>query len=125
MPDITRNIDHPTGTGPLAGSEPDVGRPIDDPSLADRSDPRWDDPATPKVDGDPQSLTNPDGSPNVMPTQDPEVQIPDPSDSVIGTEQDQAARPIDDDGEGGRDNIRQGLGGGAANPALAEGGDNG
>lgn len=123
MPDSKPQIDHPVGKGPLAGSEPDIGRPIDDPALADRANPRWNDPSTPHVDGDAQPTTNPDGSPNMMPPQDPETPIPGPTDSIVGTEEDQAARHIEDDD--GRDNIRQGLGGGAANPALAEGGDNG
>lgn len=116
-------IDHPTGSGPLAGSEPDVGRPIDDPTLADRANPRWDDPAAPHVD-DAQPSTNPDGSPNVMPTEDPGVGSPSQERRSSGTDEDQAAGVIGSD-EPGRDNIREGRGGGAANPALAEGGDNG
>ncbi len=117
-------IDHPTGSGPLAGSEPDVGRPIDDPTMADRANPRWEDPAVPQVDGDVQPSTNPDGSPNVMPTQDPGVEAPHGDGPSGGTDEDQAARIIGSD-EPGRDNIREGRGGGTANPALAEGGDNG
>jgi hypothetical protein len=116
-------IDHPTGSGPLADSEPDVGRPIDDPTLADRSNPRWDDPAAPHVDDDAQPSTNPDGSPNVMPTEDPDIGVP-VGDTGSGTDEDQAARTVGTD-QPGRDNIREGRGGGTANPALAEGGDNG
>jgi hypothetical protein len=111
----------PTGAGPLAGSEPDTGRPIDDPALADRANPRWDDPTSPTPDAQP--LANPDGTPNVMPAGHVEEPIPAPGDLEKGTAQDQAARPIE--GELGRDTIRQGLGGGTPNPALAEGGEAG
>jgi len=111
----------PSGEGPLAGDLPDTGRPIDDPTLADRANPRWDDPTSPQPDAQP--LANPDGSPNVMPAGHLESPIPSPHAIDGGTAQDQAARPLET--EIGRDNIRQGLGGGAANPALAEGGEGG
>jgi hypothetical protein len=42
----------PRGRGPLAGTEPQGG-PIDDPALADRANPRWDDPTTPEPDAPP------------------------------------------------------------------------
>lgn len=113
--------DGPTGTGPLADAEPDTGRPIDDPVLADRANPRWSDPSSPHPDAQP--LANPDGTPNVMPSGHADMPIPEPSELEGGTAQDQAARAIE--GEIGRDTIRQGLGGGAANPALAEGGEAG
>jgi hypothetical protein len=109
------------GRGPLADAEPDTGRPIDDPVLADRSNPRWDDPTAPQPDAQP--LAGPDGTPNVMPTGHVESLIPDPGDAVGGTAQDQAAQQLES--EIGRDTNRQGLGGGAPNPALAEGGEAG
>jgi hypothetical protein len=110
----------PVGEGPLADAEPDTGRPIDDPALADNANPRWVDPTAPQPDAQP--LANPDGTPNVMPSGHAEMPIPMPSEHA-GTAQDQAARPIEP--EIGRDNIAQGLGGGAPNPALAEGGEAG
>jgi hypothetical protein len=111
----------PPGSGPLVDAEPDTGRPIDDPALADRANPRWTDPSSPRPDAQP--LANPDGTPNVMPAGHAEMPIPGPGELEGGTVQDQAARPIE--GEIGRDTIRQGLGGGAANPSLAEGGEAG
>ena len=107
----------PSGAEPLVDAEPVTGRPIDDPSLADRANPRWDDPASPRPDAQP--LANPDGTPNVLPSSEP----PPVSDLEQGTPQDQAARVMDP--ETGRDNIRRGRGGGAPNPALAEGGESG
>lgn len=118
----------PTGGGPLADLPGAADRPIDDPSLADRANPRWDDddPATPEPELEAQPLANRDGSSNVMPPKampdDPGALLEGPDEG--GTPQDQAARPLTPDGAG-RDNIREGLGGGAANPALAEGGDSG
>jgi hypothetical protein len=111
----------PPGSGPLVDAEPDTGRPIDDPALTDRANPRWTDPSSPRPDAQP--LANPDGTPNVMPAGHAEMPIPGPGELEGGTVQDQAARPIE--GEIGRDTIRQGLGGGAANPSLAEGGEAG
>ena len=49
--------------------------------------------------------------------------MPTPEERAHGTAEDQAARPIDPDV--GRENIREGRGGGTPNPALAEGGDSG
>ncbi len=57
----------PRGEGPLAGAEPVSGQPIDDPALADRANPRWDDPTSPQPDAQP--LGNADGTPNVMPAE--------------------------------------------------------
>lgn len=111
----------PSGTGPLADALPDTGRPIDDPALADRANPRWDDPTSPQPDAQP--LANPDGTPNVMPAGQVQSPIPEPRAVDGGTAQDQAARTLES--EIGGDNIRHGLGGGAANPALAEGGEAG
>lgn len=106
------------GEGPLVGAEP-AHRSLEDPVLADRSNPRWDGGGP----GPAQSLANPDGTPNVMPPRT--VELPSlPADGLgRGTPQDQAARMAEP--EVGRDNIRQGRGGGAANPTLAEGGDSG
>lgn len=109
------------GDGPLADAEPDTGNPIDDPAMADRSNPRWDDPTSPKPDAQP--LADPEGASNVLPRRHPTVPYPSPEERAHGTPQDQAARPLDP--EVGRDNIREGRGGGTPNPALAEGGDNG
>jgi len=110
-----------TGRGPLADAEPNEARPLEDPVLADRSNPRWggEGPGRRPV----QSLANPDGTPNVMPPAEPQVPMPPPEERAQGTAQDQGARTLDP--EVGRDNIREGRGGGAANPALAEGGDSG
>ena len=77
--------------------------------------------ASPRPDAQP--LANPDGTPNVMPAEDVGVPVATSAEREHGTEQDQAARPLDADV--GSDNIREGRGGGAPNPALAEGGDNG
>jgi hypothetical protein len=111
----------PSGSGPLAGSEPATGRPIDDPSLADRATTRWQDAAAPAPDAQP--LANPDGSPNVMPADDVAPPMADDEQRMHGTPQDQAARPMEP--EPGRDNIAAGRGGGTPNPALAEGGESG
>jgi hypothetical protein len=105
----------------LAGDGPATGKPIEDPAVADRANPRWDETTAQRPGA--QSLANPDGSSNVLPPKDPQVPMPPPEERSRGTAQDQAARPLDP--EVGRDNIREGRGGGAPNPALAEGGDNG
>jgi hypothetical protein len=111
----------PRGEGPLAGTEPVTGQPIDDPALADHANPRWDDPTSPQPDAQP--LGNADGTPNVMPPERVDVPAATPHEREQGTDQDQAARPLDADV--GRDNIREGRGGGTPNPAMAEGGDSG
>jgi hypothetical protein len=59
----------------------------------------------------------------VMPAGQVDVPVATPQERERGTEQDQAAQPLDADV--GSDNIREGRGGGAANPAMAEGGDSG
>jgi hypothetical protein len=114
--------DRAPGSGPLTGAEPATGRPIDDPSLADRANPRWEEqPSSRRPHAQP--LANADGSPNVMPPKEPHVPMPSPEERRRGTREDQAARPLEP--EVGRDNIREGRGGGTPNPALAEGGENG
>jgi len=110
----------PETRGPLAGREPAGRRPIEDPALADRANPRWTDDDLPRGA---QSLSNPDGTPNVMPPRELEVPVATPEEHEHGTAQDQAARTLDPDV--GRDNIREGRGGGTPNPSLAEGGENG
>jgi hypothetical protein len=118
--------DHAKGQGPLAGIADGIGRPIDDPALADKANPRWDDPATPQPDAQP--LGGPEGPSDVTP---PDAFPQQPGDTLRGpvtlddhgTQEDQAAQLLEDDY--GRDNIREGRGGGQPNPALAEGGDNG
>jgi hypothetical protein len=120
--------ERPEGAGPLAGSEPEIERPIEDPVLSDRANPRWDDePADQSAEDraeEPaaQSLRNPDGTPNVLPSSEPPAPLTE-DELERGTPQDQAARAMEP--EVGRDNIREGRGGGTPNPALAEGGDNG
>jgi len=109
------------GSGPLAGDEPASGRPLEDPPLADRSNPRWGDDRRPRPGA--QSLANPDGTPNVMPPDDPTPPMPTPAERASGTAQDQAAGTLEP--EVGRDNIREGRGGGTPSPTLAEGGENG
>jgi hypothetical protein len=94
---------------------------MDDPAMADRANPRWDDPSAPRPDAQPSA--NPDGTPNVMPADDVTVPMPDPTERHLGTDQDQAARALEPDV--GSDNIIEGRGGGAPNPALAEGGEAG
>jgi hypothetical protein len=89
--------------------------------MADRANPRWDDATAPRPDA--QSPTNPDGSPNVMPGEHVELLMPDAPERKLGTTQDQAVRALEP--VVGRDNIREGRGGGAPNPALAEGGEGG
>jgi hypothetical protein len=111
----------PIGHGPLAGAEPPAGEPLDDPVLADQANPRWSEGGADRAPA--QSLANPDGTPNVMPPDDPHVPMPGPQERGVGTPQDQAARTLEP--EVGRDNIREGRGGGAENPALAEGGESG
>lgn len=111
----------PRGEGPLATERPTTGRPIEDPAVADAANPRWEG-ETPERPGA-QSLANPDGTSNVLPPKDPSVPMPPPEERSSGTPQDQAARPLE--AEVGRNNIREGRGGGTPNPALAEGGDNG
>lgn len=113
--------DRTHGAGPLSDAEPVAGKPIEDPALADRANPRWDE-REPSAAGA-QPLANPDGSPNVMPPEEPHVPMPPPEERRRGTREDQAARPLEP--EVGRDNIREGRGGGTPNPALAEGGENG
>ena len=110
--------DLPRGSGPLAGDIV-TGGPIDDPSLADRANPRWNDPTSPVPDGQP--LTNPDGSPDVLPPRGPV--IPQDAPGEGGTPQDAAAREIEGQLELGRDNILEGRGSSQSNPALAEGGE--
>jgi hypothetical protein len=121
MPSTRTGPEPPRGQAPLTGSEPAGGRPIDDPTLTDRANPRWDDATSPKPDAQP--LANPDGTPNVMPADQVDVPVATPEERERGTEQDQAARPLDADV--GTDNIREGRGGGTANPSMAEGGESG
>lgn len=111
----------PRGEGPFVANGPATSRPIEDPAMADRANPRW----GPRESRRPgaQSLANPDGTSNVLPPKHPQVPMPPPEERSSGTFQDQAARPLGS--EVGRDNIREGRGGGTPNPALAEGGDNG
>lgn len=111
----------PRGEGPLAGNEPATSKPVEDPVLADRANPRWDGSSARPPEA--QSLANPDGTSNVLPPKHPQVPMPPPEERASGTPQDQAARPLDP--EIGRDNIREGRGGGTPNPSLAEGGENG
>lgn len=100
------------GSGPVAGGDIITGGPIDDPATADRSHPQ----------GDGQPLTNPDGSPDVLP---PRTAFPQEAPADRGTPQDQAAQDLSGQLETGRDNIREGRGDTQPNPALAEGGDSG
>jgi hypothetical protein len=113
--------DPPWGRVPLAGDGPGTGLPIAEPALGDRANPRWREPSSPAPGA--QSLADPDGTSNVKPPKELFVPMPSPEERAAGTPQDQAARPSDP--EVGRDNIREGRGGGTHNPALAEGGDNG
>jgi hypothetical protein len=110
--------DLPRGSGPLAQGGI-TGGPIDDPTLADHANPRWDDPTSPVPDGQP--LTNRDGSPDVLPPRDPVLPQEAPGDG--GTLQDPAARELEGQLEAGIDNIVEGRGGSQSNPALAEGGE--
>lgn len=109
------------GSGPLAGDDLVTSGPIDDPATTDRANPRWDDPTSPMPDAQP--LTNPDGSPDVLPPRTPGLPQEAPAD--LGTPQDAAAQELGGQLESGRDDIREGRGDTQANPALAEGGDNG
>jgi len=107
--------DHPEDLGPLADIV--TGGPIDDPSTADRANPRWAGGASLRPEAQP--LTNDDGSPNVMPPVESTSLVPGPIDG--GTPQDQAAQELPT--VPGSDNIRDGVGAGQPNPALAEGGE--
>lgn len=111
------------GPGPLADREIVTGGPIDDPSAAAPGTDRLTEPTTPRPDAQP--LTNPDGTPDVLPPEEiaaPPAALPDPA---SGTPQDESAHVLSGLLETGRDNIREGRGDTQANPALAEGGDNG
>lgn len=109
--------DLPRGSGPLADDAIITGGPIDDPTTADRANPRWEDPTAPTPDAQP--LANPDGTPDVLPPRDAAVPMAAPG----GTPQDQAAQELGGQLDEGRDNIREGRGDPVANPALAEGGN--
>jgi hypothetical protein len=111
--------DSPRGAGPLADDLPGGG-PIDDPAMADRANPRWDDPTSPEPDA--QALAGPGGTPNVLPQPPTTGRATIPS-VPFDEPQDQAARDLDDRDEPGSDNIREGRGGGTPNPSLAEGGE--
>jgi len=113
--------DQPSGSGPLADTEPDTGRPLDDPTLGDHANPRWQDTGD-QAPAPAQSLQNPDGTPNVLPSSLAPPPVP-REELEQGTRQDPAARLMDP--EVGRDNIREGRGGGTPNPAAAEGGPQG
>jgi hypothetical protein len=101
----------------------DVGGPIDDPSTVQRGVSVTGPSPTDSLP-DAQPLTNPDGSPDVLP---PERFVPGPgSDPAgVGTRQDPNAQELPGDEVAGPDNIREGRGGGQPNPSLAEGGDSG
>ena len=114
--------DDPRGRGPLAGKEPAVG-PIDDPTLADRTNPRWADPTAPEPHAQP--MAHPDGTPNVLPPRSMEGSHVVPPMAGLDDPEDQAAQWLEGRAEPGTDNIREGRGGGAPNPALAEGGEEG
>jgi hypothetical protein len=73
QPFATRQIDHPPGIGVPPGSEPDVGRPIDDPSPG-HPDPRVPEPPAPEVDAPGRPFHEPDpGS-----TPQPDIDMPGP-----------------------------------------------
>jgi hypothetical protein len=112
--------DIPRGSGPLAGNEP-TGGPIDDPALADRANPRWADPTSPRPDAQP--LAEPGSTPNVLPQGPGEEHAPTAAPGPGEKLEDQGARDLEDRAEPGSDNIRMGRGGGTPNPSLAEGGE--
>lgn len=116
-----------TGSGPLADPGTVTGGPIDDPTLADRNNPRW-------SEGGEATMPMPDAPPIGGPGADDDgaagsgVPAPRSAGAVAeetGTSQDQAAQPLDGLLESGTDNIVEGRGAVQSNPALAEGGDNG
>ena len=113
-----------TGSGPLADPGTVIGGPIDDPSLADRNNPRWstaDDATLPTPDAPP--LGDGPGTSDVG--SDLAPRSAGAAGDETGTPQDQAAQPLEGLLETGTDNIREGRGDVQSNPALAEGGDNG
>ena len=126
--------DIPTGSGPLADRDIITGGPIDDPTLADRANPRWDDPTSPAPDaltpGRPGAGGD-GGAPRApQPSPDPQGDtLSGPSatgsGAAMGTPQDQAAQELEGQLQVGTDNIREGRGDTVSNPAMAEGGDNG
>ena len=107
--------EHPEGLG--LPDETVTGGPIDDPATADRANPRWAGGASLRPEAQP--LTNADGSPNIMPGGEATIPVPGPIGG--GTTQDQAAQELPT--VPGSNNIRDGLGAGQPNPALAEGGE--
>lgn len=113
-----------TGSGPLADPGAVTGGPIDDPTLADRNNPRW-------SEGGEATMPMPDAPPIGGPGAGGGMEggpAPRSAGAVVeeaGTPQDQAAQPLDGLLESGTDNILEGRGDVQANPALAEGGDNG
>jgi len=104
-----------------AQQEPATPRPSEDPVRVERSQEATEGGESGDRRG--QSMENPDGTSNVLPPEDPEVPMPPPEERELGTAEDPAARPLE--AEAGRDNIREGRGGGTANPSLAEGGEGG
>lgn len=114
-----------TGSGPLADPGAVTGGPIDDPSLADRNNPRW-------GEGGEATMPMPDAPPIGGPAAEggagSGAPAPRSAGAVIeetGTPQDQAAQPLEGLLESGTDNIIEGRGDVQSNPALAEGGENG
>ena len=103
-----------TGSGPLADPGMVTGGPIDDPTLADRNNPRW-------AEGGAATTPAPDAPPIGAPAGGGAGSLGEET----GTPQDQAAHLLDGLLETGTDNIREGRGDVQSNPALAEGGDNG
>lgn len=102
-----------------AEQEPATSRPSEDPVRVERSEGSAADEGGRRG----QPLANADGTPNVMPPDEIEVPVAPPEERDLGTDEDPAARPLD--AEPGSDNLREGRGGGTANPALAEGGEGG
>ena len=114
--DAPLSAGRPVGTGPLADPGIITGGPIDDPSLADHANPRWNDPTSSAPDADPVGGAGAGGGASGG-SLDP---APGGHD---GTPQDQAAQELEGQLQVGTDNIREGRGDGTSNPAMAEGGD--
>jgi hypothetical protein len=111
-----------TSTRPSFADADDVvvGGPIDDPATVARGGGvTGPDPTDPTPDAQP--LTNPDGSPDVLPPER-SLPLPDVDPRGIGTRQDPNAQELPGDEEAGANNILEGRGGGQPNPSLAEGG---
>jgi hypothetical protein len=74
----TRRIEHLNKPGVMPDEEPDIGTPIDDPSVGDPTDPSRRDPSEPEVDGPTEPMHAPSEWPDAPPAPLPS-RYPDPA----------------------------------------------